>query len=148
MPALVGDAHPTWRGGTTVNDKGYLRVTAGPGRHSYVHRRVIEQLLLEQEVIRRVEAVLTGEIGPAPWEPDLTLPQLAAREALDVVSNPPRLPAGRHVHHTDGDKHHNCPQNLMVLDSAIHDHLTQAHRRFLRRHHEQEVRAKLRGEAI
>ena len=146
-PFRPGEDNPRWRGGQYDNGKGYLRVSAGPTRRQpYAHRHRIEQLMLEQAIIARVDAVLTGEIGPPPWEPDATFGQMIVREVLDVVSHPPTLPPHLHVHHVDGDRQHNCPCNLQVLDAAIHRHLTADHRRFLRRHQEQEIRAKLRGE--
>lgn len=35
----------------------------------------------------------------------------------------PGIPEGFHVHHIDGDKRHNCQQNLMLLDAPIHNRL-------------------------
>ncbi len=32
-----------------------------------------------------------------------------------------KLPNDKVVHHMDFDKLHNCPSNLLVLDTAIHD---------------------------
>jgi hypothetical protein len=31
------------------------------------------------------------------------------------------IPDGFHVHHVDGVAHHNCPENLMLMDRALHD---------------------------
>jgi hypothetical protein len=42
MGALQGSFHGRWKGGTYVNDAGYLRISAGPLRGEYVHIIVAE----------------------------------------------------------------------------------------------------------
>lgn len=36
-----------------------------------------------------------------------------------------RFPDNVHVHHMDGCRQHNCRQNLLILDAALHDARTQ-----------------------
>lgn len=45
MPPKKGADHPNWKGGVTVDDKGYLRITAGPLRNRRVHDVVMEGVL-------------------------------------------------------------------------------------------------------
>ena len=85
----------TYNRGNTTTAKGYVRVTAGPNRHRYEHRVVMAVSL---------------RIGCPAW----LLPLL----------NGDGLPEGFHVHHIDGRRAHNCPQNLMLLEAVIHDHLS------------------------
>ena len=40
-----GEAHPRWRGGVSVNQKGYRRMWAGAARGQYEHRMVMRELL-------------------------------------------------------------------------------------------------------
>jgi len=37
------------------------------------------------------------------------------------------LPPGFTVDHLDHNRSHNCPENLMLLDKRIHDHLSAVH---------------------
>jgi len=83
------------RSGHTTTAKGYVRLTAGPNRHRYEHRVVMCVSL-----------------------------QIFCPEWLKARLNGDGLPAGFHVHHIDQRRAHNCPQNLMLLDAAIHDYLT------------------------
>ena len=38
------------------------------------------------------------------------------------------LPPNMDVHHSDFDKTHNCPSNLILMESAFHDHMDRAPR--------------------
>jgi hypothetical protein len=42
-----GSLHPRWRGGVTLNDKGYLRYSSGSLRGRYVHRVVMAKMVAE-----------------------------------------------------------------------------------------------------
>jgi len=44
-PYLRGGKNGKWKGGTTVSNDGYLRITAGPLRNVYVHILVLEAKL-------------------------------------------------------------------------------------------------------
>jgi hypothetical protein len=37
------------------------------------------------------------------------------------------LPKGMTVEHIDHNRQHNCPENLMLLDSRIHDYISSHH---------------------
>jgi len=69
--------------GTTIHEKGYIRITAGPWRHRYLHR------------------IIAGIL----W---------------DIKYHEP-LPDRIEVHHLDGNPLHDCPQNYLLCDAAIHD---------------------------
>lgn len=43
---------------------------------------------------------------------------------LLFFAHPGRIPDGMHVHHQDWNKRHNCQGNLLLLDSAIHNWLS------------------------
>ena len=42
---MKGERNGKWKGGMCLNDKGHLRITAGPHRNTYAHRRVMEMAL-------------------------------------------------------------------------------------------------------
>ena len=42
-----GEKNSIWKGGMHVSDKGYLRYSSGELRHKYVHRNVVELLLVD-----------------------------------------------------------------------------------------------------
>jgi len=86
---------PQGRNGRTTTAKGYVRLKAGPFRDHYEHR-----------IIMWVSLQI--------YCPEWLVPRL----------NGDGLPSGFHVHHIDGRRAHNCPQNLMLLDATIHDYLT------------------------
>lgn len=96
------EKHPRWAGGRSRTYKGYVRVTAGPNRHKYEHRVVIEQLI--QNPIGLVFFGLDG------------------------------IPETMHVHHVDSVRSHNCAENLMLLDSTIHNFITRAAQKYYREH--------------
>jgi hypothetical protein len=50
------------------------------------------------------------------------------------------IPDGMHVHHCDHNRRHNCEGNLMLLDSAIHNWISLAHRRYLLDHWDEYLR--------
>lgn len=55
----TGNAHPKWKGGVGLNEKGYLRITAGPLRNIFVHRLIGEALagrpLREDEEVHHID---------------------------------------------------------------------------------------------
>jgi hypothetical protein len=148
----AGPAHPRFRGGAVDNEHGYRRVTTGRrNQMPYEHRHVIEQLMLEQAIAEATRRVTTEGAGADPWDesPDqvaASIEFLIAREVMALVANPPRIAPGVQVHHIDYNKQHNCPQNLMLLDGPLHRAVTTAHRRYVRRHNEDQMMARLRGE--
>ena len=44
QPFKPGPEHPKWKGGSTTNEHGYRRITAGPDRGQYEHRAIIKRL--------------------------------------------------------------------------------------------------------
>jgi hypothetical protein len=102
---------------------------------------VIERLLLEQEIQRRIEFVVeaVGVMDMATFKAQLAL------EVLDVITNPPSIPPGVHIHHIDRNRQHNCPENLMLLDAPIHNYITQTDKRLRREHEHTSMMAQLRA---
>jgi len=147
----AGRAHPRFRGGSTNNEWGYRRVTTGRrNQMPYEHRHVIEQLMLEQAIADTTRRVTAEGAGADPWDeaPDqvaASIEFLIAREVMALVNNPPRIAPGIQVHHIDYNRQHNCPQNLMLLDAVLHRALTIAHRRYVRRHNEDQMMSRLRA---
>lgn len=142
-----GPNHPRFRDGGTANEHGYRRVTVGRrNQMPYEHRWVIEQLMLEKAVLDLVEEGRCGEYQVV--DDDLVDPVHTSTLAImELIQNPPRIAPGVQVHHIDFDRQHNCPQNLMLLDGPLHRAITTGHRRFRRRHEENEMYAALRGVA-
>lgn len=146
----AGPDHPRFRDGSISNEHGYKRVTVGRrNQMPYEHRWVIEQLMLEQAIIETTRRLQEDSIGPDPWDesPDAVetaMEFLIAREVMALLSNPPRIAPGLQVHHIDFDRQHNCPSNLMLLDGPLHRAITTAHRRFVRRHAENQMMSRLR----
>jgi hypothetical protein len=107
MPAPFGPRNPKWKGGRSLNDKGYVRVRKG-GRnapHKYEHRRIIEELL------------------ESPLCADYVFPEKG------------KIPQGMTVHHNDHSRTHNCIPNLMLLSVPIHNALSKARWRWIREHY-------------
>jgi hypothetical protein len=95
--------------GFYVNEKGYLRLSAGPDRGKYVHRKVMETLLAETDT--------------------------ATLAALGIPAcSPAKIPEKFTVEHIDHRKPHNCPENLMLLDKRIHDAISLWSRGYYRAH--------------
>jgi hypothetical protein len=85
--------------GLQLTYKGYYRVTrSGIHQWKLLHRRVMEQQLERTHPLTL--AVLKIHLN--------------SRGKLDS------LPEAWDAHHIDGNKLHNCPQNLMLLDHALH----------------------------
>lgn len=102
-----GQEHPRWRGGVTLNGKGYRRIMAGPHRGKYEHRKVMEDLL--------------------------TVPLCAGY----VFPGAGKIPPNMTVEHIDHQRAHNCHSNLMLLDSRIHNAITAAGCRYVREHYDE-----------
>lgn len=132
-----GDEHPKYNGGRWVNEWGYVRVSTGRTHNKYEHRMVIEQLMLEQAI----EAILRA--NAQDWDGQIPAADIA-NEIMCTVVHPPQIPPTMRIHHIDTNRSHNCPQNLMLLDKAIHNAIHAAHVKFLRRYHREEVMRKLR----
>lgn len=96
----TGDQHPRFSGGKRITEKGYVRFTSGRNMGMREHRVVIEELMLAD----RLREITTA----------------FADAVIATVRNPPRLRPDQDVHHMDWQRAHNCPQNLLVLDEAIH----------------------------
>jgi len=84
--------------GVRLNEKGYLRYSAGPNRDRYVHRVVMSRLCTEF----------------CYYPLDQTTP----------LGRPTGLPWGFTVEHLDHNRTHNCPGNLLLLQTEIHNHLS------------------------
>ena len=102
-----GPAHPRWRGGVCLNEKGYRRIMAGSHRGKYEHRRVMEEML----------------------EHPLCAPYVFPERGV--------IPAGFTVEHLDHTRAHNCRENLMLLDERLHNAITQAGCRYIREHYDE-----------
>lgn len=68
----------------------YLRISSGRYRNWYEHRAVADLML-------RLNQISKG-----------------------VVGVPEELPKAWEIHHLDGDRHHNCPYNLLISPSELH----------------------------
>ena len=82
--------------GRTITEKGYVRLTAGPYRNWYEHRAI------------------TAESIKIFCPPPL----------LALLNPDTGLPDCFHVHHSDWNRQHNCPSNLLLLQNIIHNALT------------------------
>lgn len=102
---VAGALNGKWRGGATKNERGYVRLTAGPGRGRYAHRWIMERLL----------------------DDPISL----------VFSRGGGIPKRLHVHHVDHDRAHNCPGNLMLLDTAIHNRISRAYQMYVLAHYDE-----------
>lgn len=133
----TGENHRRFTGGRTVNEYGYVRVTTGRAAAKYEHRMVVEKMMLEWAIARKIDNVTEqwGEMSGAGL----------AAEIMDVVTKPPTIPPGVHIHHINGDRTHNCACNLMLLDAPIHRAITQAAVRARREADTADVMAKLRA---
>lgn len=84
--------------GWFLNEKGYVRITSGKDRHKYAHRAVFERLLLSP--------LCASYVFPVPGV----------------------IPPGMVVHHNDHCRTHNCPENLMLMSTNLHNAVSRAHR--------------------
>lgn len=92
--------------------KGYQRIhKAGPDRNKYVHRYAFEAQIKEQRRIAIASLIQT--------DPDLKDQLLAMLEHLEGKDH--RLSLDKEVHHADGKRDHNCADNRILLDAAIHE---------------------------
>lgn len=142
-----GEANPRYLGGRVTTDKGYVRISTGR-RHNlipYEHRAVIERLMLEQMITTEAEQAISDYRQEWGDTDALVLAQVAVKAIMPIIMHPPEIPAHMHVHHGNMDKADNRPANLMLLDSAIHNAITQAHRKFVRQHDQGEMMRKLRS---
>ena len=106
---LPAHRNPRWRGGRSVNSKGYTVITVtGPDYMKYEHRVVIERLLATPE--RSVTYVWGWGNG---------------------------VPVGMTVHHLDSRRRHNCLGNLMLLDHQLHNAVSRARRKWILENYEE-----------
>lgn len=104
---LNGENNPNWIGGKTFSSKGYIRIRTRHNRNMYEHRHIISDMILNSRLCADYV------FGSKPCGKD-------------------GIPIGYHVNHADFDKTHNCPGNLQLLQSCIHNAVTAAHVRFIR----------------
>ncbi len=84
----------------TING-GYLRHKGqGPDRDRYVHRRVMEELLAATHPLTVWSLFHLRQVARIPFDR--------------------RNPLRWEVDHCDGDRAHNCPCNLMLLQRPLH----------------------------
>lgn len=104
-----GAKNSKWNGGIHSSSKGYARISTKNGKNKYVHRYIIEQLLL-----RPIAAyyVFPGD---------------------GVI--PPKMT----VHHCDHRTTHNCEGNLQLLDRSIHIAIESHYRRWIIDHYKEWV---------
>jgi hypothetical protein len=102
--AHFGSDHPGWKGGSGLNEKGYVRITAREHRNKYQHRQVMEELLEH------------------PLCADYVFPDKGV------------IPKGMTVDQMDHRRTHNCHQNLMMLQDVIHNAISRAYRKYMSEH--------------
>jgi hypothetical protein len=86
----VGEENFRWAGGKTIRPTGYVRRTAGKYRDQYEHKAV---------TLENIEAASF-----------VSVPNLADRIRTREFE----------IHHFDGDRSHNCGDNLQILQKEIH----------------------------
>lgn len=90
---------PPLKNGKHRTSKGYVRYSAGPHRNKYEHRVVVGKM---------VDAL--SYYSHTPGEPPVSY-ILRGKERRLVV------------HHVDGNRSNNHPENLMLMDESIHNNL-------------------------
>jgi len=108
-----GESHPRWKGGKSKTKKGYIQINAGPDRNKFEHRVVIRTLLREMKAISLAAWVRSK---PAFSPEQLTYLLECELKALESLDLDPTF----EVHHMNWKRDHNCPCNLLYLDSALH----------------------------
>ena len=95
----IGAGHPRFVRGFYETGKGYLRISSGPDRGKFVHKKVMEVMLAETDT--------------------------STLAALGIAAcAPAKIPERFHVEHLDHRRKHNCPENLILLEAAIHNHIS------------------------
>jgi len=143
----AGALNARYRGGRFVNEWGYVRLSTGRTSAKYEHRAVVERLLFEQALQANIAWALTEEYLET-GEEYVGIDRsacIAANVAANLAIDPPVIAANVHVHHVDGNRQHNCPCNLMLLDRPIHYAVTQAARRMAKLRDIDDMMSKLRA---
>lgn len=92
--------------GTRLRDKGYIQIVSrrSPYYMWREHRAVVDDLARMWNIYKGRDGRMFDE-GRS-----LGLEDMQWNSGVEFV-----------VHHMDFDKAHNCPQNLLVIDSRLHD---------------------------
>lgn len=81
-----------FKNGCQLTAKGYIRITAGPWRGQYLHRIIADIKWRDRHF----------DVG------------------MGVPARGFHIPKHLHVHHMDFNKAHDCPENLLIMDPALH----------------------------